>query len=154
MRLPMPADVKHPVLGTLTWNGDLDAWESKTDLHSGCPIDFRLTRRIDVEPTENVEGLLRRGVEVLEWARRSESLCRQRIAVELLGTYNDAWAPEDAPSPTSRATFCHRISPSSLVLDVDGRGFFYWADDDLFAGRWIELRFRQDLATSEVGLAG
>lgn len=98
--------------------------------------------------------MLERGVDLLEWACRSEPPCRQGIADELLGLYNDTWAPEDAPSPMSRSTFCNRLTPSSLVLDIDGSGFFYWADDGLFGGHWIELRFRKDLTISKVVLAG
>jgi hypothetical protein len=72
----------------------------------------------------------------------------------LLKPYNDTWAPEDAPAPLNRAEFVKRIAPDSLTRDIDGSGFFYWADDDMFAGHWIELRFRKDYTISEIGLAG
>jgi hypothetical protein len=109
---------------------------------------------MDTDPTTNIDEFLRFGVEMLEWARRSEPACRERIADELLELYNDTWAPEDAPAPIKRAEFIKRIAPSSLVRDIDGSGFFYWADDDMFAGHSIELRFRKDYTISEIGLAG
>lgn len=150
----MAADINHPVLGRLTWADDLSCWEGKVELRAGCSIDLRITMRMDVEPTHNIDELLESAAEMLEWARRSESACRERIAGELLELYNDTWAPEDAPAPMSRSEFLQRITPTSLTRDVDGSGFFYWADDDMFAGHWIELRFRNDHTISEVGLAG
>ena len=150
----MAADINHPVLGTLTWAADLYTWEGKVELRPGYPIDLRITTRMDLDPTHNIDELLRSGVEMLEWFRRSESVCRERIADELLELYNDTWAAEDAPAPMKRAEFIKRLAPSSLTRDIDGSGFFYWADDDMFAGHWIELRFRKDYTISEVGLAG
>ena len=60
----------------------------------------------------------------------------------------------DAPAPMKRAEFIQRFAPSSLTRDIDGSGFLYWADDDMFAGHWIEVRFGKDFTISEVGLAG
>lgn len=150
----MPGPFKHPLLGTLSWNADLHSWESAVDLHIGCPIDISLSRRSDVEPTKDFDELIQQGSAMLEWARCSESQIRQEIADELLELYNDTWAPEDARHQMTRTEFCDRITSNSLVLDIDGSGFFYWADDDLFAGHWIELRFNGDLTISEIGLAG
>jgi hypothetical protein len=149
----MPADIKHPVLGTLTFVPDLSAWESKVELDPGCTIDVRLSTRMDEEPTRNIGSLLERGVEMLQWARRNEASCRARIVDELYELYSDTWAPE-GEMPVPRTEFLQRITPNALTLDINGSGFFYWADDDLFAGHWIELRFRKDWSISEVGLAG
>ncbi|MBI3822211.1 MAG: DUF2262 domain-containing protein [Planctomycetes bacterium] len=149
----MPAKIEHPVLGTLTFVTYLDAWETKVELQSGSPVDLRLTTRFDLGPTYNIESLLQRGVEMLHWARCNDNACRERIADKLHELYNDTWAPE-ATSPISRHEFIKRITPHSLRLDIDGSGFFGWADDGMFAGHWIELRFRKDWTISEVGLSG
>ena len=130
----MPADIGHPTLGTLVWNGKLNCWESQVDFYPDWPIDIRLRRRSDMEPMHDIADLLSRGVDVLQWARNSDSLSRERIADKLLDLYNDTWAPEDVPGPMLRATFCERIMPCALVLNVNGSGSFYWDDDDLFAG--------------------
>lgn len=150
----MPADIVHPTLGTLAWNGKLNSWESQVDYYPDWAIDIRLVRRSDVEPTHKIDELLSRGVAMLEWARDSDSLCRETIADKMLDLHNDTWAADDAQGPMSRSTFCERIIPYSLTLGISGSGFFYWDDDDLFAGHWIELRFRKDLTISEVGLSG
>jgi hypothetical protein len=150
----MPADIIHPVLGRLVWNGKLDSWESKIDLRPGCPIDVSLITLMDAEPTHNIDQLIQRGVDMLEWARNTESACRQRIADELLEDYNDTWAPEDAPALMSREEFMRRITPNSLVLDIGGSGYFYWGDDGLFLDHWIMVRFGKDWTITEVGLAG
>ena len=150
----MAVDINHPVLGKLTWAADRSCWEGKVELRPGCPIDLGITTRLDREPTHKIDELLRSAVEMLEWARRSESTCRERIADKLFELYNDTWAPEEAPTPMKRPEFVQRITPNSLTRDINGSGFFYWADDDMFAGHWIELRFRKDYTISEVGLAG
>jgi len=150
----MAADIDHPALGKLTWAAHLSSWEGQVELRPGCPISLLIRMRKDLEPTHNIHELLSAGVEMLEWARRTESTCRQRIADELLELYNDTWAPEDDPAPMNRAEFTNRIAPNSLTRDIDGSGFFYWTDDDMFGGHWIEVRFRKDHTISEVGLTG
>src|SRR3954454_12015358 len=111
----MASDINHPVLGKLTWGADLSCWEGKVELRPGYPMDLSITTRMDLEPTHNIDELLRSAIEMLEWARRSESLCRERIADELLELYNDTWAPEDAPVPMNRGEFVQRITPNSLT---------------------------------------
>lgn len=101
-----------------------------------------------------IDELLQSSVEMLEWARRSEPACRERIADDLLELYNEDWIPEEASDPMTRAEFIERVEPNSLRRDIGGSGYFYWGDDDMFAGHWIELRFREDYTISEVGLAG
>jgi hypothetical protein len=150
----MQSVIEHAVLGTLTWNGDLDTWESKIALRPGCPIDIRLTTLMGSSPTENLDVLLRGGVDMIRWARRTEFACRQRIADDLLESYNDTWAPEGEAGSMSRSEFTKRLTPESLVLDIDGSGFFYWCDGDLFAGHYIVIRFDTDWSISEVCLAG
>jgi len=150
----MAADIIHPILGKLTWAARLLCWEGEIEFRPGIPIAVSLSTRMDLEPTHNIDELLRSGVAMLEWARRSELACRDRIADELLELYNDTWAPEDATVPLKRAEFIERITPDALTRDIDGSGFFYWADDDLFAGHLIELRFDENYTITEVGLAG
>jgi hypothetical protein len=157
----MSENINHPVLGTVTWNMELGCWESEVELRSGCLISLCLTVLMEAEPTKKTDELLRAGVEMLEWARRCEPKCRQRIVDELLQLYNERWAPdamagdpETAKGLMSRAEFIQWLTPTSLVLDIDGSGFFYWDIDDLFAGHYIMVRFSKDRNITEVGLAG
>lgn len=150
----MPADIEHPVLGTLSWKDELDSWESEIEFDAHRRIGFLLTLQEGAGPTNDLPALLRLGVELVDWARRTEFQCRQRIADELLDLYNDNWAPEDATVPMTRAEFVDRIAPRSLGLLWDGKGDFYWDAEDMFAGHWIEVRFSEDRIISEVGLAG
>ena len=92
---------------------------------------------------------------MLQWAQRNENVCRESIADELLEEYNEGWAPQGAKVPMSREEFLHRITPTSLHLDVNwSSGYFYWDDDDMFAGHSIEIRFGKDWNITEIGLAG
>jgi hypothetical protein len=149
----MPVDVIHPVLGTMSLNTETSNWETKVELRPGWTIDIRIPVQRDEAPMDGLEELLNGGAVMLAWARRTERACRERIADDLLETYNDIWAPEDATTPMIRAEMIDRVVPNSLVRDIDGSGFMYW-DDDLFAGHLIEVRFDSDLTITEVGLAG
>jgi hypothetical protein len=150
----MTADIIQPTFGKLTWVDGLSGWEAKVDLRPGCPIELLLSARIDLGPTHNIDELLQSGAVMLEWARRSESACREGIADKLLELYHDTWAPDDATTSMSRAEFVARTKPESLTRDIDGSGFFYWGDDKIFSGHWIEVRFHTDYTISSVSLAG
>lgn len=150
----MPGSINDPNLGTLTWNADLDTWESIVELRPGCRIKLALTTVMDVSRVKSTDKLQKRGAAMLDWARRMESDCRERIADELLDVYNESWRPTSATNRVTRAAFIKRITPKSLVLDIDGSGFFYWTANDLFEGHIIELRFRKDFKISTIALAG
>jgi hypothetical protein len=150
----MLTNIDHPVLGTLKWNGDLDCWESKVELRPGFPIHLSLMTQMNELPKKDIDKLHQRGVEMLNWARNGESACRQRIADDLYDVYINNWVSESTTTSLLRTQFMKRIEPNSLVRDFNGGGYFYWQDDGLFAGHWIEVRFNASWQITEVGLAG
>src|SRR5262245_44952469 len=152
----MPAKtVEHPALGRLTYDEGLEQWETQVALLPGCPVDFSLSAWTGADPKIEVEEILRRGVDFFEWARHSERLVRQKIADDLLDCYMENWSEEEGGmGPMSREEFLERIAPDALVLNTDGRAYWYYSDGGLFAGHVIEVRIREDRTVSEVCLAG
>ena len=146
--------VEHNVLGRLTYFNEYEWWETQVEFRPGCLVNFRLSTWTGSDPKVNVPDLFFRGVDYLEWARQAEPVCRQRVADKLLECYNDTWASEDEPAPMSCAEFVEKITLTSVVLHTDGGAYWYYADGDLFAGHWIEVRAGVNREFSHVGLAG
>lgn len=144
----MSKSLNHPILGKLTFNRDLDWWETKVTLQDELSIDLC----ISVDRPELTSQELDRAVEFLDWARKNESDCREWIADGLLDIYNDHWAEEE--DCLDRSGFIERIMPQSLILNEDGSGIWYYNDGDLFAGHTIELFIEVDKSLSEVSVAG
>jgi hypothetical protein len=83
-----------------------------------------------------------------------EHECRNKIADDLLVTYNDVWAEDDGIGRLSREDFIKKIVPESLILHANGEGVWYYGDKDLFAGHSIEIFIEIDRSFNEAHLAG
>jgi hypothetical protein len=145
----MSKSLNHPILGKLTFDGDLDWWGTKVKLQDELSIDLHIA----VDRPKLTPQDLDRAVEFLDWARKNESDCREWVANGLLDIYNEHWAEEE--DRLDRSRFIERIVPQSLVLNnEDGSGVWYYDDGDLFAGHAIALFIEVDKSFSEVSLAG
>jgi hypothetical protein len=146
----------HPVLGRLTYEDAHNWWAGQVELRPGTWIDFSLSTWTGTAPTVEIEELLRRGVDFLMWARQIEPAVQARIADELFGTYNEAWASEEVggQGQMSREQFQKHIEPNSIDFHADGSAYWYFSDGDLFAGHWIEIRISAGREITEVCLAG
>lgn len=144
-----------PVLGRLVYDKELNWWEANVKLRPSLRVKLSLLSRTDLPPKAGLDECRRRGIAYLEWARRSEPTIRQRIADELLNVYNEDWTDDDAGMrKVTRDEFLKRIGPNSITLETDGESAWYYQDDDLFAGHWIEVRLRANKDIFQVGLAG
>jgi hypothetical protein len=144
-----------PVLGRLVHDHQLNWWEGQVQLRPDLRIDFRLSTWTGTGPDIDFDELVRKGVEYLEWARTAETFIRQRIADELLDTYNDNWADGNAGTrKLTRDEFLGRLCAYSITLDVKGTSAWYYEDGDLFAGHWIQVRLDSGRSIFAIGLAG
>jgi hypothetical protein len=144
-----------PALGRLVHDNELNWWEGQVELRPNLRIDFRLSTRTGGGPDVGFDELVRQGVEYLEWARGAETAIRERIADELLGTYNDNWADEnDSTGKLTRDEFLGVICAYSVTLDARGESTWYYDDGDLFAGHWIQVRLGSDRCLFAIALAG
>ena len=150
----METSLEHPILGKLTFDRDLDWWRTNVRLTDECWIDFCIDCLDTDEPDIDSRLTLERAVEYLDWARKTEPECRNKIADDLLATYNDIWAEDDGIGQLSREIFINKLVPESLVLSSDGHGVWYYKDSDLFAGHSIEIYIEADRSFDEAHLAG
>jgi hypothetical protein len=148
--------IEHPVVGTLRHEQEHDWWAGRFELSPGQEIDFSFSAWNGADPKLEDAELIRRGVDFLTWARATESRVRERIADELLATYNDTWASEGEGGfgPLSRSEFLQQIAPESIVVHIRGDSYWYYDDGGLFANHIIEVRISQERDINEVGLAG
>jgi hypothetical protein len=146
----METSLEHPILGKLILEPNLSWWRTNVRLKDADWIDFC----IDTDEPDAVSVPLDRAVEYLDWARTTESECRNKIADDLLATYNEIWAEDNVIGQISREIFINKIVPESLILHLDGEGTWYYQDSDLFAGHSIEILIEADRSFNEAHLAG
>jgi hypothetical protein len=151
--------LKHPILGTLTFDRELDRWEAFVWLQdescNDCWDDYGIDFYISVgEPEIDPQPIFNLAVEYLDWARKNESRCRNKIADDLLELYNDVWADDDSIGQLTREDFIERILPESLNLNTDGSGIWYYRDSNIFAGHSIEIFIESDRSFRKAHLIG
>jgi hypothetical protein len=137
---------KHPVLGQLQWADRAGSWEAEVQLAPGCPIRFAIVAEAEWSDKDPAE-LFAVGAEYLAWAREVEPQIRERVADDLLDTYNRSWAdedPEEGTPPMDRAEFLANIRPSGISLHHDGSSSWDYSCGDLFAGHGIWLMLGPD----------
>ena len=66
----------HSVLGRLVYDDSVNWWESHVDLAAGRRIDLCLSTDTFGGPKADLQELLGRGVDYLDWLRRMELDCR------------------------------------------------------------------------------
>src|SRR6266536_2313398 len=87
--------VQHPALGALFYDDRLHEWETQLELFPNCWVMLRLWAWSGTPPRIEVDEILRRGVDFLEWARRAEPLVRQKIADDLFDCYMENWSSKE-----------------------------------------------------------
>ncbi|MBN8927929.1 DUF2262 domain-containing protein [bacterium] len=137
---------KHPILGRVTWDAQLNSWDAEVELPPGNPVHLSIVAEAewaDADPAE----LLAAGAEYLRWARQAEPQIRQRVADDLHECYNSAWAdedPEEGTPPMDRAEFLAAIRPDGVSLYHDGSASWFYACGELFGGHGIWLMLGPD----------
>jgi hypothetical protein len=156
----METALKHPILGTLTFDRELDCWEafvwlqndeSCNDCWDNCGFDFYISVE---DPETDPQPIFNLAIEYLDWVRKNESTCRNKIADDLLGIYNDVWADNNSIGQLNREDFIKRILPESLNLNIDESGILYYGDSNLFAGHSIEIFIESDRSFGKAHLIG
>jgi hypothetical protein len=149
------AECDHPVLGRLRWNGTLAWWEAQVELLPYSAISLAIDPV--EEGTADPERSLAVAAEYLGWTRGAELTCRERIADDLLETYNEAWAdddPEEGPPRLTRREFIARLKLEGISLHSDGSAGWIYDPGDLFAGHGISVWVSEDRVFGEAGVFG
>ncbi len=95
------------------------------------------TARFEIDGYEPVESITEAARNTLKFLIANESLIRYKIAVSMRKLYNETWLYEDAITPEELA---RKINLNNVTIWDEGGGeLSYEADEDLFAGHWVQV---------------
>lgn len=121
------------ILGTLTWNSELEWWEGRVSLPLGHSVGISLSveeEDAEVEPVLEAEQAHR----VVRWLQEDEPEARQLAADELLSIYNEEWNDDE---PLSEEEFIARLTLDDVNIAPDGSAELFYKDTGLFAGHTV-----------------
>ncbi len=150
------SEYQHPALGDIGWNAELHSWEAEVALAPDRPIRLLIVVEADWSDAEP-QKLFAIAVAYLDWARRAEPACRERIADDLWQLYNHSWAdddPDEGPPPLERPAFVARLGACGISLYHDGSAAWMYDSGDLFAGHGIAVRVGADRVFGRASLFG
>lgn len=123
-----------PGLGELTFDDNLDWWETTFELEPGkAAVGVRLS--FDAEPPR--PEIARMAAQLIEWLKANEARARAFAAAKQLDVHNDSW---NDGAPITRDEFARRITLESAVRHSEGWIELYYNDGDLFWGHAIVVR--------------
>lgn len=122
--------MKDEFLGDVTWDEDAQ-WGGIMTMANGKTAAF------EIDGYEPVESIPEAAGNTLKFLIANEPLIRHKIAVSLRKLYNDTWLDENTLTPEELA---QKINLNNVTIFDEGGGELYYdADEDLFAGHWVQV---------------
>ena len=104
------------------------------------------TAAFEIDGYEPVESIPEAASVTLKFLIANEPLVRHKIAVSMGKIYNDTWLDENTLTPEELA---QKINLTNVTIFDEGGGeLYYEADEDLFAGHWVQVPIH---ANGEIG---
>lgn len=114
----------------VTWDKD-SRWSGKLTLSNGKTAAF------EIDGDEPIETITEAARNTLKFLIENEPLIRHKIAVAMRKVYNEGWLYENTLTPEEMA---QKINLNYVTIFDEGAGeLFYDADEDLFAGHWVQV---------------
>jgi len=132
------------VLGELTWDDDLDWWNTNVTV-AGGGVDLHIE-----EFDDDVEATLAAARDFLDWIREHEGDALRFVGDQLLGDYNGGW---NRGEPMTLETFIAAIRLDDITLRKQTTTIYY-DDGDLFLGHSILLELTEDRQFESAYIAG
>lgn len=116
--------------GNVAWDED-SQWSGIMTLANGRIAAF------EIDGDESVESITKAARHTLNFLITSEPLIRHKIAVSMRKLYNETWLDENtlAPGELAQKINLHNVT----IFDEGGAELYYTADEDLFAGHWVQV---------------
>ena len=122
--------VDYDLSGNVTWDKD-SRWSGIMTLANGKTATF------EIDGDEPIETITEAARNTLKFLIANESLIRHRIAVSMRELYKETWLYENTLTPEELA---QKINLNNVTIFDEGGGeLFYEADEDLFAGHWVQV---------------
>jgi hypothetical protein len=140
--------IEDELLGTLTWNEDLDWWEGRAVLAPGHAISLSIeVEDATVAPTQEIAHARR----ILLFLREHEPEGRLIAADELLEIYNAEW---NEGEPLNDEEFMARLTLNDVNVAFDGSAELFYQDDGLFAGHAVLVTVDPNGNFADADIAG
>ena len=95
------------------------------------------TAALEIDGYEPIETITEAARNTLKFLIAEEPLIRHRIAVSMRKLYNEGWLYENTLTPEELA---QKIHLKHVTIFDEGVGeLYYEADEDLFAGHWVQV---------------
>ncbi len=146
--MPDTLTMHDDVLGTLTWNEQLDWWEGEAELLPGHVIRISVGVEDEAAPTDAEMAQARA---VFLRLREREPEARIVAAEELLDIYNDEWNDDE---PLGEEEFMARLTLEDLSVAADGSAELFYSDDNLFSGHTVLVSVGPDGNFEDADIAG
>ena len=138
--------VEDSVLGTLTWDNDLEWWEGKQEITPGHTVSVFVSP--NDEPSEIV---LEQAWLAFVRVQRDEVFFRRAAADNLLALHNEEW---NDGQPIDGDTFAARMTMTQFASYYDGSAEISYADGDLFWGHTIIVSVNRDGSVQGASING
>ena len=114
--------------GNVKWDSQ---WSGIMTLANGKTAAFEID---GYEPVESIPEAARN---TLRFLIANESLIRHKVTVSMRQFYNETWLAENTLTPEELAQKIHFNNVT--IWDEGGGEIYYTADEDLFAGHWVQV---------------
>lgn len=122
--------MKDEFFGDVTWDEDAQ-WSGIMTLANGKTAAF------DIDGYEPVESIPEAAGNTLKLLIANEPLIRHKIAVSMRKIYNETWLDQNTLTPEELAQKINLTN--ATIFDEGGGELYYEADEDLFAGHWVQV---------------
>ena len=131
--------------GNVTWDKD-SRWSGTMILASGKTAAF------EIDGYEPIEAITEAARNTLKFLIANEPLIRHEIAVSMRKLYNEGWLYENT---LTHGELAQKINLNNVTIFDEGGGeLFYEADEDLFAGHWVQVPIDAHGETGEPEIHG
>jgi hypothetical protein len=114
----------------VTWDKG-SQWSGKITLANGKTAAF------EIDGYEPIESITEAARNTLNFLIANEPPIRHKIAVSMRKLYNETWLDENTLTPEELA---QKINLNNVTIFDEGGGeLYYTADEDLFAGHWVQV---------------
>lgn len=133
------------LFGNVMWDED-SRWKGIMTLANGK------TATVEVDGSEPVESIPEAARNTLNFLVANEPHIRHRIAVSMRELYKETWLNDISliPEELAQKINLHNVT----IFDEGGGELYYEADEDLFAGHWVQVTIDEHGELGEPDIEG
>ena len=134
--------VDDSILGHLSWDNEINEWNSEIKLLDGSVFSFSISPQDYSIPLEQ-QGLdeIRK---CIQWLKLNELELRNKVSDALFDWWYGTWFDEEIDTVKTKQGFAQTISLEGVNIYEDLQAHVYYNDGDIIGGHSIELTIDSD----------